>query len=179
MYREMALRTAHSVPMARHLGWKRMTNRLLQRFFWPGIYMDVQELYQICPECQRVGRHHKHKAPLMPLLVVDQPFEWVGIDLVGPLPRTKVGHHYVLTMVDYGTWYPEAIPLRQTDRQLQQSWWLFLAESEYRRKYSLTEEQTSQVSSSRNYTDCQVSNRSEPPPTILRPMVWWRGSTQQ
>ena len=41
----------------------------------------------------------------------------MGIDLVGPFPRTKAGHRYVLTMVEYGTRYPEAIPLRQTDSQ--------------------------------------------------------------
>ena len=44
MYREMAPRTAHSVPVAGHLGRKKMTNRLLERFFWPGTYMDFQEL---------------------------------------------------------------------------------------------------------------------------------------
>ena len=65
--------------------------------------MDVQELCRTCPECQRVARHHKHKTLLMPLPVVDQPFERGGIDLVGPLPQTKAGHHYVLTMVDYET----------------------------------------------------------------------------
>ena len=103
--------------MAGHLGWKKMTNRLLERFFWPGIYMDVQELCRTCPECQRVACHHKHKDPLMPLPVVNQPFERVGLDLVGPLPRRKAGHRYTLTMVDYGTRYPEAIPLCQTDSQ--------------------------------------------------------------
>ena len=60
MYREMALRTAHSVPMAGHLGRKKTTNRLLERFFRPGIYVDVQELCRTCPECRRVARHHKH-----------------------------------------------------------------------------------------------------------------------
>ena len=79
--------------------------------------MDVQELCRTCPECQSVARHHKHKAPLMPLPVVDQPFERVGIDLVGPLPRMKAGHRYTLTMVDNGTQYPEALPLCQTDSQ--------------------------------------------------------------
>ena len=78
MYREMALRTAHSVPMVGHLGRKKTTNRLLERFFWPGIYMDVQKLCRTCPECQRVARHHKHKSPLMPLPVADQPLRGWG-----------------------------------------------------------------------------------------------------
>ena len=53
----------------------------------------------------------------MPLAVDNQPFERVGIDLVGPLPQTKAIHRYMLTMVDYGTRYPEAIPLHQTSSQ--------------------------------------------------------------
>ena len=62
----------------------------------------------------RVAHHHKHKSPLP---VVDQPFKMVGIDSVWPLPRTKASHCYMVTMVDYGTRYPEAIPLHQTDSQ--------------------------------------------------------------
>ena len=75
IYREMALRTAHSVPIAGHLGRKKTMNRLLERFFRPGIYVDVQELCRTCPECQRVARHHKHKAPLMsmPTISADKP----------------------------------------------------------------------------------------------------------
>ena len=75
IYREMALRTAHSVPMAGHLGRKKTMSRLLERFFRPGIYVDVQELCRTCPECQRVARHHKHKAPLMsmPTISADKP----------------------------------------------------------------------------------------------------------
>ena len=75
IYREMAHKTAHSVLMAGYLGWKKTTNRLLERFFCPGIYVDVQELCWTCPECQRVPRHHKHKAPLMPMPTIsaDKP----------------------------------------------------------------------------------------------------------
>lgn len=34
------------------------------------------------------------------------------MDFVGPLARTARGAHYLLVIVDYATWYPEAIPLR-------------------------------------------------------------------
>lgn len=37
------------------------------------------------------------------------------MDLEGPLPRTKAGNRYIVTMVNYGTRFPEAIPLRRTD----------------------------------------------------------------
>ncbi|KAL7854617.1 hypothetical protein SRHO_G00168070 [Serrasalmus rhombeus] len=41
------------------------------------------------------------------------PFEWIGMDIVGPLPKSGWGHEYILVMVDYTTRYPEAVPLRK------------------------------------------------------------------
>ena len=42
------------------------------------------------------------------------PSERVCIYLVGPLPKAKVGMEYMLTCVDVGTRWPEAIPLKST-----------------------------------------------------------------
>lgn len=39
------------------------------------------------------------------------------MDVIGPLPATKEGYKYILTIVDYGTRYPEAFPLRTTTSQ--------------------------------------------------------------
>ena len=44
--------------------------------------------------------------------IVTEPFKKIAIDIVGELLRTTTGHKYILTIVDYATWYPEAIPLR-------------------------------------------------------------------
>ena len=35
----------------------------------------------------------------------------VGIDLIGPLPRTEQGNRYVVTLLDYFSKWPEAAPL--------------------------------------------------------------------
>ena len=43
--------------------------------------------------------------------VIDAPFKRIGIDIVGPLIRTRSKKLYLLTVVDHGTRYPEAIPL--------------------------------------------------------------------
>jgi len=55
------------------------------------------------------------KAPLQPLLTIQEPFKRVAVDIVGSLQRTKRGHKYVLTLMGFCTRYPEAIPLRRTD----------------------------------------------------------------
>ncbi|XP_070550990.1 uncharacterized protein [Ptychodera flava] len=48
----------------------------------------------------------------MPLL--DTPFKRVAVDLIGPIdPVTDKGNRYILTVVDYATRYPEAVPLKR------------------------------------------------------------------
>ena len=45
--------------------------------------------------------------------IIDTPFRRVAVDLVGPIqPRTERGNKYILTLVDFATRYPEAIPLK-------------------------------------------------------------------
>ena len=45
--------------------------------------------------------------------VMEVPFQRIAIDLIGPLnPPTERGHRYILTIVDFATRYPEAIPLK-------------------------------------------------------------------
>lgn len=44
--------------------------------------------------------------------VIGQPFECLIIDCVGPLPRSKSGHTYLLTVMCQVTRYPAAYPLR-------------------------------------------------------------------
>ncbi len=52
-------------------------------------------------------------SPLIPLPIIEVPFERIGMDLVGPLPKSARGHEHILVIVDYATRYPEAIPLRK------------------------------------------------------------------
>ena len=48
--------------------------------------------------------------------IIDTPFRRVAVDLVGPIePRTVRGNRYILTLVDYATRYPEAIPLKNIE----------------------------------------------------------------
>lgn len=41
--------------------------------------------------------------------------EFIGLDLIGPLPLTPRGHRYILVMVDYFTKWANARPLRKID----------------------------------------------------------------
>ena len=118
-YRQEILRIAHSIPLAGHMGVKKTIDRITAHFFWPGVTLDVKKYCATCPQCQLVARKLKsHRAPLKPTEIVTEPFKKVAIDLVGELPKSSSGYKYILTIVDYATRYPEAIPLRTTSSKV-------------------------------------------------------------
>ncbi len=97
--------------MAGHLGQTTTLNRLMTRFFWPGIHENVRRWCASCRECQLVNPPASPKAPLRPLPLIQVPFERIGMDLIGPLERSSRGHRFALVLVDYATRYPEAVAL--------------------------------------------------------------------
>lgn len=65
-YRETALQTAHSSPMAGHFGRKKTTARLRTRFLWPKMSYDIKDLCKTCPTCQRTATRQAPHYPLVP-----------------------------------------------------------------------------------------------------------------
>ena len=61
-----------------------------------------------------VKKGNVKKVPLGSMLLIDMPFKRVVVEIVGPIaPLSEVGHLYILTLVDYATRYPEAVPLKK------------------------------------------------------------------
>ena len=64
---------------------------------------------------------NKGSVPIVPLekmSLIDKPFKRVAIDLVGPIgPPSEDGHRYILTLVDFATRYPEAVPLKNIETE--------------------------------------------------------------
>ena len=109
------MRIAHEIPVAGHLGIRKTQARVMAHFYWPKLHQDVVEFCKTCHTCQMVGKPQPSikPAPMIPIPAFDEPFTRVLVDCVGPLPRTKSGHQYLLTIIDLSTRFPEAIPLRK------------------------------------------------------------------
>ena len=88
--RRTVLELAHSIPMGGHLGKKKTTSRIQQRFYWPTIHRDVADFCRSCEVCQKFRRQQKTKAPMMPLPVIAEPFQRIAMDIVGPLPPKSI-----------------------------------------------------------------------------------------
>ena len=115
--RKTVLQLAHEIPLAGHLGKDKTASRILQRFYWPTLYRDVAEFCHSCGPCQKTSKYKTKRAPLMPLPIIDTPFQRMAMDIVGPLPRSRHGNRYILVMCDYATRYPEAVALRSIDAE--------------------------------------------------------------
>lgn len=75
---------------------------------------DIKRYCRSCDACQKTfARGRTKPVPMQKMPIISVPFERVAIDLVGPLsPASSDGHSYILTLIDYATSFPEAIPLK-------------------------------------------------------------------
>ena len=89
-FRWELIRLVHGAHLGAHLGNKKTLQKILRRFFWPGLHRDMSEYCRACEECQRGKRGRMPRAPS----TIEQPFKRVAVDIVGPLQRTKHGNKY-------------------------------------------------------------------------------------
>ena len=113
-YRTQILELAHDCPLAGHLGVRKTLFRIRRHYYWPNQHRDVARFCRTCHVCQISGKpqHNPAKAPLQPIPAIEEPFEKILIDCVGPLPKSKSGHQYLLTIMCASTRFPAAFPLR-------------------------------------------------------------------
>ena len=100
-----------------HLGVQRTTEKVKERFYWPGYEMDIQNWVQECQQCQKRNPPQPH--PLAPLgsIKCTYPFDVISWDIMGPLPLSTKGHKYILVVTDLFSKWVEAFPLAVTDSE--------------------------------------------------------------
>ncbi|XP_068097047.1 uncharacterized protein [Hyperolius riggenbachi] len=112
-FRRMVLDLAHNEALGGQLGAEKTEARIADRFYWPGLKADVKNFCASCPTCQLTAPMSRFRNPLVPLPIIEVPFERIAMDIVGPLVKSARGHQYILVVLDYATRYPEAFPLRK------------------------------------------------------------------
>ena len=96
----------HNDPISGHFATEAMFTKIKARYYWPQYYEDIKKYVESCDACQRRGRSKKNT--LLHPIPVHSPFYQIGIDFVGPLPRTQRGKKYIIVAMDYLTKWPEA-----------------------------------------------------------------------
>ena len=117
--RHRVMKVAHDSLMSGHQGCKKTKDRVWSQFWWPGFSDDVVRYCRSCDICQRTVEKGKiGKVPLGKMPLIETPFERTAVDLIGPIhPPSERGHRYILTVVDYATRYPEAVPLKDIEAE--------------------------------------------------------------
>ena len=93
----------HNTKTAAHTGRYRLYNLVSVRFYWEGIYSDLEKWVKSCEDCNKVKPSQPiHHGKLVPFNTTN-PFEIVGLDIAGPFTTTDSGKKYILICIDYFT----------------------------------------------------------------------------
>jgi hypothetical protein len=98
--KSLIMHECHDSATSGHLGKDKTIERVKQRFYWLNMDEEIMRYVVSCDECQR--NKPSNQAPigtLQPLPIPDRPWQWVSMDLITQLPRSKKGHDAILVMV--------------------------------------------------------------------------------
>lgn len=104
----------HSTPESGHLGPKPTYMRMQSVYWWPGMWRDTNRLVRSCHACQVRKDPPNARAGLLQPITVSEPWEVVGIDLLGPFKLTPRGNRYALTMIDFFSRWTIFSPLKES-----------------------------------------------------------------
>ncbi len=95
----------HDDPLSGHLAIDKTGEKVRHRFFWPKMTTHIYDYVTSCHACQLNKPGNQLPGGHLGTIPVGRRFEMVGIDIVGPMPRTREGNRYILVATDYATRY--------------------------------------------------------------------------
>ena len=102
---------AHDNPLSGHLGRMKTLRRLLNVAYWSEIRKDVWTHCKQCHTCQRYKPILTKLSGLLQSTLVTEPGYMLGIDLMGPFPRSSKGNEHLVVVVDYCSKWIELFPI--------------------------------------------------------------------
>ena len=102
--KETVLKQLHD--HAGYFGVKKTTNKIKERFYWPGYEQGIETYIRKCEQCQR--RNPPNPRPIAPLGTIKTPFEKISWDIMGPFPTSEQGNKYIFVVTDLFSKWVEA-----------------------------------------------------------------------
>lgn len=112
-YRTKVISDHHDNMLSGHAGVHKTFYRISRKFYWPRMEADVATYVRKCQVC--LAHKPEHKAPAGYMLKrpgVDRPWELLSVDVVGPLPKSRNGNMYILSVQDYFSKFCLFFPMR-------------------------------------------------------------------
>ena len=114
-YVEMILKQLHKD--SGHLAVYRTTEKVKERFYWPGYEADIERWVKECQQCQKHNPPQPQPRAPLGLIKCGYPFDVISWDIMGPLPTSTKGNKYILVVTDLFSKWVEAFPLVATDSE--------------------------------------------------------------
>lgn len=111
--RERVLEENHDSLAGGHLGMRKTSHKVANRYFWPGMFQDIKRYVRKCALCQKYKSSQQQPAGEMLTRVPEEPWATICADFVGPLPRSTHGNSMLLVIMDRFSKWTELIPLRK------------------------------------------------------------------
>jgi transposase InsO family protein len=84
-----------------HFGRVKTIERLSRHCVWSGMTKEVEDYCRSCAVCSANKSSNDLPAGLLkPLPIPERVWDSVGIDFVGPFPKSKEGNDYILVLID-------------------------------------------------------------------------------
>lgn len=104
----------HATPVGGHKGVNKTYWRIRWSYYWPNIKADAQLFIQNCRSCQMKKLvRKKTRQPMTLTDTLGRAFDKVSMDIVGPMPTSKLGNNYILNIQDLLIKYSIGVPLQQ------------------------------------------------------------------
>lgn len=99
--RQQFLMYFHDNPLGGHLGRLKTLLKILEVAYWPDVRKDVGEYIKSCITCQRYKPQLTKLSGYLQSTPVQEPGNMLGVDIMGPFPKSRNQNQYLLVVVDY------------------------------------------------------------------------------
>ena len=113
--RPRVLNFAHHTILAGHPGQTRKHRHIRETYYWPLMAADIYKNIRNCTTCAKNRVKLRKRAHPLRIFPATRPLEFLAIDILGSLTKTKKGHRFLLVMSERFSKLNHFVPLRRID----------------------------------------------------------------
>jgi len=105
-----------------HFGKQKIADYIHRWYWWPGIMKDTRTFCRSCESCQQAKESNQPpKRKLYPLPILTKPWNLIGMDFIGPFPKSK-GFNYLWVVLCRMISMVHLIPMHTTMKASELLW---------------------------------------------------------
>ena len=108
----VALRVVHELMGGDHVGVERTYTQAKSKYFWKGMYKDIENYVKNCNVCNRYKSSSSLSSKIASYPLPSKPFERVHMDLLTNFSESDRGNKHLLVVIDELTRFTEMYPIK-------------------------------------------------------------------